>query len=102
MRTEPDGAVTAEVGRGVHAFRDPGLVGEFAAPRIALDVGAWHRYAVDWTPGGITWSIDGRQVASTSQSPAYPLLLVLAVFDFPGRTFGDHVPTLQVRRVTGR
>ena len=102
LRAVPDSSVTAEVGRGVHAFRDPALVEEFAAPRLALDVGAWHRYAVDWRPGGITWSIDGRQVASTSQSPAYPMLLVLAVFDFPGRTTGDHVPTLQVRRVTGR
>jgi hypothetical protein len=98
---EADGAATAEVGRGVHAFRDPSLVEEFAAPRRHLDVGAWHTYAVDWRPDGITWFVDGEEVAASTQSPTYPMLLVLAVFDFPGRTRGDHVPTLQVRRVTG-
>ena len=44
---------TAEVGRGVHAFRDPALVEEFAAPRRTIDVGEPHVYAVDWRPDGI-------------------------------------------------
>ncbi|GAA0196722.1 hypothetical protein GCM10008944_12460 [Cytobacillus oceanisediminis] len=100
--TTPDGTVTLEVGRGVHPFRDPDLVEEFAAPRRSLDVSAWHTYAVDWTEHGITWFLDGEQVAASDQSPSYPMLLVLAVFDFPDRTTGDHVPLLEVRRVTGR
>lgn len=102
LTSTPDGAVSVEVGRGVHAFRDPDLVEEFAAPRRDLDVSTWHTYSVDWTERGISWFVDGEEVAASDQSPSYPMLLVIAVFDFPGRTTGDHVPALEVRRVTGR
>ncbi|WP_435770305.1 glycoside hydrolase family 16 protein [Nocardioides sp. SYSU DS0651] len=94
-----DGRVGADVGAGIHAFRDPALAEEFAAPRRELDVAHWHRYAVDWTPEGVRWLVDGVETARSTQSPDYPMLLILGVFDFPGRSDPAAVPELVVRRV---
>jgi hypothetical protein len=95
---------TAAVGNGLHAFRDPALHEEFSAPRRDLDVSAFHRYAVDWRADGVDFLVDGTTVRRSQQSPAYPMLLVLAVFDFPDRAVPGHaepVPELVVRTVTG-
>ena len=89
----------AEVGAGIHAFRDPALAEEFAAPRREVDVAQWHTYAVDWTPAGVRWSVDGVETMRSTQSPDYPMLLILGVFDFPRRSDGSLVPELAVRRV---
>ena len=91
--------VSAAVGCGLHAFRDPAVTEDFAAPRLALDPGDWHVYAVDWTPGRATFSVDGEVVRTCDAPPAYPLQLMLAVFDFPDRSDGsdgDLVPELVV------
>lgn len=45
----------------------------------ALADGRWHRYAVDWRPGSLTWIVDGRarwQVTGNAV-PAEPLYVVL-------------------------
>lgn len=94
---------TVEVGQGVHPFRDPALVEEFAAPRRALDVTEPHTYAVEWSADGIDWWIDDEHVDSSSQSPDYPMMLILGVFDFPEaepHAGADLVPELRVHRVT--
>lgn len=94
----------AEVGSGVHAFRDPALNEDFAAPRLPIDVGEWHEYAADWGPDGIDLSVDGDVVRSVSQSLAYPLQMMIAVFDFPDWATpqtADHVPVLEVDHVFG-
>lgn len=95
---------TVEVGRGVHPFRDPSLVEEFAAPRLTIDVSAPHVYAVEWRSDGIDWFVDDDRVASSTQSPDYPMMLILGVFDFPSaepNAGADFVPELLVHRVTG-
>jgi len=91
----------AAVGSGIHPFRDPALVEEFGADEREIGVADWHTYAIDWTPDGVAWTIDGERVRTSSQSPGYPLLLVLGVFDFPGRPGGTpgFEPALHVRRV---
>lgn len=97
---------TAEVGMGVHRFRDPMLREDFAAPRIVLDVGEFHTYGVDWRPGAVTLTIDGDVVRRLDQAPDYPMQLMLGVFDFPERhddAIGDDpVPELVVSHVRGR
>jgi beta-glucanase (GH16 family) len=53
------------------------LGGDFAS--AALADGGWHRFAVDWRPGSITWIVDGRarwRVTGTAV-PAEPLYIVL-------------------------
>ncbi len=73
----------AAVGAGVHPFRDPRLVDDFAAPRPGIDVADWHTYAVDWRPDRAVFSVDGRPVREVAVTPDYPVQAMLAVFDFP-------------------
>ncbi|SDC62440.1 glycoside hydrolase family 16 protein [Nocardioides lianchengensis] len=104
LRTGPDGA-SAEVGHGFHAFRDPDLAEDFAAPRLPLDVSAWHTYAARWDGAEAVFSVDGQEVRRCPRPPTYPLQLMLAVFDFPAWSAGDDdhlVPRLEVREVSGR
>jgi hypothetical protein len=78
---DPD--LGAAVGAGVHPFRDPRLVDDFAAPRPGIDVAEWHTYAVDWRPDGAAFSVDGQVVREVALTPDYPLQSMVAVFDFP-------------------
>jgi hypothetical protein len=104
VRADRDGP-SAEVGHGLHAFRDPDLAEDFAAPRLALDVTAWHTYAAAWDRDEVVFSVDGHEVRRCPRPPAYPLQLMLAVFDFPEWSVGDDdhlVPRLEVAEVSGR
>jgi hypothetical protein len=89
-------------GRGIHRFRDPRLTEEWAQVPVELDVGAVHRYAVDWQPDGVEFLLDDRRIGVSEQSPAYPMFLIIGLFDFPGSRSPDHpAPTskLSVERV---
>ena len=80
------------LGCGIHAFRDPALAEDFATVALALDVAEDHRYAVVWTPDGVDFLVDDVVVRRSAESPAYPLQLILGVFDFPDRATGDGTP----------
>lgn len=100
-----DGA--AEVGMGVHRFRDPALVEEFATEPLAIDVAEFHTYGVDWRPGSLAFTVDGEVVRRLDQAPDYPMQLMIGVFDFPGRADASDaadgpVPELVVSHVRGR
>jgi beta-glucanase (GH16 family) len=71
------------VGVGVHPFGDPTLEDEFSREPIAIDATAFHEYAADWTPEGVTFRIDGATVKEVAQSPAYPMQLMLGLYEFP-------------------
>jgi Glycosyl hydrolases family 16 len=79
-----DGDV-AQVGMGVHAFRDPDLWEEFATEPLRIDVGVDHTYSVDWTADSVVFGVDGHVVRELTQAPDYPVQLMLGVFDFPQR-----------------
>jgi hypothetical protein len=100
------GDASTAVGMGIHPFRDPSLTEEFDAPRLAIDVGEHHVYAADWRPGRVDFLVDGQHVKTVRQAPAYPVQMMVAVFDFPGRDdaaeHADHVPELAVDYVAGR
>ena len=100
------GDAPTAVGMGIHAFRDPSLTEEFDAPRLAIDIGEHHVYAADWRPGRVDFLVDGQHVKTVRQAPAYPVQMMVAVFDFPGRDdaaeHADHVPELAVDYVAGR
>jgi hypothetical protein len=92
----------AGVGSGIHPFRDPSLHEEFAVRPAPIDVSDWHRYAVEWSPDGVRFLLDDELTHETTQSPEYPMQLILAVFDFPDRGPADAVtPELVVGRVRG-
>jgi glycosyl hydrolase family 16 len=84
---------SADVGIGLHEFRDPDLTEQWSTVPLDLDVTDFHTYAVDWQPGSLVFTVDGAQVRRIDQSPNYPVQLMLAVFDFPGQARpGDEVP----------
>jgi hypothetical protein len=95
---------SAEVGMGLHAFRDPQVTEDFAAPRLPIDVADFHTYVLDWTAESARFAVDGEPVRTCSRPPTYPMQLMLAVFDFPERSVGgdEHlVPELVVDRIGG-
>jgi Glycosyl hydrolases family 16 len=78
-----DGGPSAEVGTGVHPFRDPALTEEFSTTRLPIDVADFHVYTADWRPGRVDFRIDGRPLKTVRQAPDYPMQMMIAVFDFP-------------------
>jgi Glycosyl hydrolases family 16 len=99
------GTASAAVGMGVHPFRDPAIVDEFAAPRVAIDVAEPHVYAAEWRRGRVDFIVDDEHVTSVHQAPAYPMQMMIAVFDFPEHArasqAADHVPQLAIDWVRG-
>lgn len=94
----------AQIGMGVHEFRDPSLREEFAAEPLRLDPAEFHTYAVDWRPGSLSFSVDGSRVRSLDQSPDYPMQLMIGVFDFPAKATEVDVaavPEMVIRAVRG-
>jgi Glycosyl hydrolases family 16 len=99
-----DGLPTAAVGMGVRPFRDPAITGEFEAPRLAIDVSEPHVYAAEWRPGRVDILVDGEHAKTVHEAPAYPMQMIVALFDFPEKADTappDHVPLLAVDRVRG-
>ena len=76
---------SADVGMGLHKFRDPALAEEFSADPLDIDVADFHVYGVDWRPGSLVFSVDGEPVKRIGQSPNYPVQLMIGVFDFPDK-----------------
>lgn len=75
----------------VHAWNDPNL--DEWASRVELDgdpsdyVNEFHTYAMDWRPEGITFYVDGKEVAQTRESPQYRMCMILSMYinsDFSG------------------
>lgn len=95
---------SADVGIGLHKFRDPGLTEQWSTVPLEIEVTDFHTYAVDWQPGSLVFTVDGTPVRRIGQSPNYPVQLMLAVFDFPGKATGagePPVPELIVSHVLG-
>lgn len=103
--TGPDGEPLAGVGQGIKALDDPRLAQDFAAEPYPVDVTVDHRYAVDWRPGRVEFSVDGVPRRVAHQAPDYPLQLIIGVFDFPDRAPAGEtmapVPELVVSHVLG-
>ena len=95
---------SAEIGMGLHQFRDPVVTEDFAAPRLDVDVARFHTYAVDWTPEHAVFLVDGEVVRTSPAPPTYPMQMMVAVFDFPDWSSGDDhhlVPALVVDYLRG-
>ncbi len=53
----------------------------------------FHTYAASWTADGVDFLLDGEVVKSTTQSPDYPMQLMLAIYEFPDRIVPDRAPS---------
>ena len=81
----PDRAL---VGMGVHPFGEPAIADEFEQVDVAIDATEPHDYAAEWTPNRVSFYVDERLVKVVEQSPAYPMQVMLNVYEFadgPGR-----------------
>jgi len=62
---------------------------------IGNDGAQWHTYGVAWTPTKVTYSVDGRTVASFNASPAVPMELKLQ-----SQNLGGSVPSTEIETMT--
>ena len=79
----------AAVGMGIHPFGDPAIADDFSRVRVPIDAREPHEYAAEWTPDGVAFSVDGEVVKTTQQSPAYPMQLMLGIYELPQETGED-------------
>jgi hypothetical protein len=70
------------VGMGVHPFGDPRIVDDFSKVTIPIDAREFHVYTAEWTPTDVAFFVDGESVKTVQQSPAYPMQLMLSLYDF--------------------
>jgi Glycosyl hydrolases family 16 len=68
---------------GVKAHRDPRLRTDMDELALDLDATDWHTYSAEWTPDRVRFYIDDRLVRSVHQRIAYPLQLMVDLFEFP-------------------
>jgi hypothetical protein len=71
------------VGVGVHPFGDPQIRDDFSRQTVPIDAREFHVYAVEWTPTGVQFFVDADSVKTVTQSPAYPMQLMLGIYEFP-------------------
>ncbi len=71
------------VGMGIHPFEDPALDDDFEAVELPIDARALHTYSATWTSDRVAWYVDDRLVRVVGQSPAYPMQLMLGIYEFP-------------------
>ena len=74
----------ALVGVGVHPFGDPIIVDDFSRVSVPIDARDYHFYAAEWTPDRVVFFVDGDPIKTVAQSPAYPMQLMLGIYDLGG------------------
>jgi hypothetical protein len=95
---------SAEIGMGLHTFRDPATPEDFATVRLPIDITDFHSYSVQWSAGQAEFFVDGKHLRICPQPPAYPMQLMLAVFDFPEWSTGEDAtltPTFTIDAIHG-
>jgi hypothetical protein len=91
----------ALVGVGVHPFGDPAITDDFEKVEVAVDVREFHTYAVWWTPERVDFHVDGHRVKRVAQSPAYPMQLMLTIYEFTRDAASRYPKEFVVDRVRG-
>jgi hypothetical protein len=81
-------AESARVGYGVHPWGDPAVVDAFYEDRFPIDATAYHIYAAEWTPSQIDFFLDNQKIRTIRQSPAYPMQLMLGIYERPQQRDG--------------
>jgi hypothetical protein len=73
----------ARVNVGVKAHHDPRLTEDMATVELDLDATTWHSYAVEWDQDESRFYVDDRLVHRCGQGMAYPVQLMVDLFEFP-------------------
>lgn len=70
------------IGMGVHPFGDREITDDFSRETVAIDARQPHTYSAEWTRDRVAFYIDDRLVKVVGQSPAYPMQVMLDIFEF--------------------
>jgi len=84
------------VGVGVHPFGDPEIVDDFSRETIEIDARDFHVYAAEWTPDDVTFFLDGNSLKRVDQSPAYPMQLMLGIYELPPTGDDERPPSYPI------
>jgi hypothetical protein len=76
----PEGST---VRTGVKAHHDPRLHDDMSDVALDLDATDWHTYAAAWTDRTTTLYVDDQPIRTIQQGTAYPLQLMIDLFEFP-------------------
>jgi len=76
------GADDCRIGMGVHPFGDPQITDDFSREPVAIDARQAHTYSAEWTRDRVAFYVDDRLIKVVGQSPAYPMQLMLDIFEF--------------------
>jgi hypothetical protein len=79
---------------GVHPFGDPAVVDDFEQVPLDLDLTEPHVWAAQWSPGQVVFSVDGDAVRTVDQVPAYPMQVMLGLYEFRDGTSPSSYPTV--------
>jgi beta-glucanase (GH16 family) len=74
---------TVGIGMGLHPFGDSSIREEFSVETVDIDAREFHIYAAEWTPEYVAFFVDYRLVKTVEQSPAYPMQVMLGIYEFP-------------------
>jgi beta-glucanase (GH16 family) len=77
------GAAGSSVRTGIKAHGDPRLREDMTDVALALDATDWHTYGAAWTADETRIYVDDRLVRTVDQGMAYPMQLMLDLFEFP-------------------
>ena len=98
------GVSSSELSIGVKAHHDPRLTDDMDRVPANLDATDWHTYATAWDADEIRFYVDDKLIRAVSQSIAYPMQLMVDLFEFPAspeRDPRDYPKTGDVSSVLG-
>jgi glycosyl hydrolase family 16 len=73
---------SVRMGMGIRPFGDPSVTGDFEQLDLPIDAREFHDYAAEWLPDRVRFFVDEALVREVMQSPAYPMQLMLNVYEF--------------------
>jgi beta-glucanase (GH16 family) len=77
------GVSPSELSIGVKAHHDPRLTDDMDRVPVDLNATDWHTYAAAWDADEIRFYVDDELIRTVSQSIAYPMQLMVDLFEFP-------------------
>ena len=58
-----------------------------------MGIAIQRQYAAAWTPEGVSFYVDERLIKVVNQSPAYPMQVMLSLFDFAEPSTPEPAPS---------
>jgi len=79
------GPEATTVGVGLHPFGDASIADDFERLTVPIDAREFHVYSAAWRDGRTAFYVDDRVVKVSDQAPAYPMQVMLGIYEFADR-----------------